>query len=376
MLDASGLGDSSGLFAPVFADVAGDEQFRSFLHCDGAGTKSIVAYLHYRETGDPTIFAGLAQDALVMNLDDVYCIGKPQSLRLANLLARNSILIDDQAIGQIIARYKELNDQLCAMGIPLIMGGGETADCGDVVRTLLVDAVLSGRIATKNLIYASQIRPGDVIIGLSSSGQSSYEQSPNSGIGSNGLTLARHALLSQQYVTEYPECCDPGIDRSIAYQGPYRTTDSVEGLSMSIGEALCSPTRTYAPVLQKIFDEHPGEIHGVVHLTGGAHTKVLRFGKGNLITKDNLFEIPTLFSLIQKHGQVDWEEMYKVFNMGQRLEIYVPQALGPKIIAAAQSFSIDAQQIGRVEEHPDGPEAANRVRLESEVGEFEYQLGH
>lgn len=375
VLDSSGLADASGLFAPVLPDAAGDPKFRSFLHCDGAGTKSIAAYLHFKETADRGIFAGLAQDALVMNLDDVYCIGRPQSLQLANLLARNAKLIDDKVIGVIIARYKELCETLASFGIPLSMGGGETADCGDVVRTLLVDAVLSGRIAADELIRAEAIRPGDVIVGFSSTGRASYESSSNSGIGSNGLTLARHCLLSKQYAERFPECLDPAVDRSIAYQGPYRTTDTEPGLEMSIGEALASPTRTYAPVLHTLYGELPGRIHGVIHLTGGAHTKVLRFGRGKLFEKDNLFPVPKLFSLIREHGKIDAEEMYRVFNMGQRMEVYVEETDAERVIAAAAAQNIDAEVIGRVCEHPDGPQSENEVRITGELGEFRYRLG-
>ena len=371
VLETTGLAASEELFAAVIPDPSGDPDYFSFVHADGAGTKSIVAYLHYRETGDPSCFAGLAQDALVMNIDDVYCVGTPQSLLLSNTMGRNSHLISDEVIGVIIARYKELASQLAELGIPLQLAGGETADCGDVIRTLMVDATVAGRIAAKNLIKASSIRPGDEIIGFSSTGQATYEQRENSGVGSNGLTLARHSLLTADYLARFPECCDPALPKHIAYRGPFKTTDNAPGLMMTVGEALASPTRTYAPILSEVFQVLGHDVHGAIHNTGGGQTKVLRFGSGNHYVKDSLFPCPPLFALVQKHGGVSWKEMHQVFNMGHRMEVYVPPARSSEVIGIAERFGIEAKKIGHVEAHSGGP-AKNRLTIRSAFGEFEY----
>jgi phosphoribosylformylglycinamidine cyclo-ligase len=369
-LTQAGLAAGEDLFAPVCADVAGDPAYSCFLHADGAGTKTIVSYLRYRETGDPQVFAGLAQDALVMNLDDVFCIGTPSSLLLSNAISRNARLIGDDALTVLLSAYKELQRRFAALGIPIELAGGETADCGDVVRTLVVDAVLFGRIRTERLIRASRISAGDVIVGLSSTGQATYEDTPNSGIASNGLTLARHCLLSKAATAAYPEVLDPNLDPNVAYRGPFGVQDSADGLSMSVGEALSSPTRSYAPVLAAVYAQLPDSIHAAIHLTGGAQTKVLRFGRGLRIVKDQLFPVPPLFSLIRQHGQVPWREMYQVFNMGHRLELYLPPSAAERAIAVAGKFGIEGRIIGHVEAH--GDPAANLVCLRTEQGEFEY----
>lgn len=373
-LENAGLAAHSQYFAQVLPDIAGDPAMRSFVHADGAGTKSIVAYLRFRDGGDPKVFSALAQDALVMNLDDMYCVGEPCSLVLSNTIARNARLIPDIAIEAIISGYSALCKSLQAEGIEILLGGGETADCGDVVRTLLVDAVMSGRIAAAKLISPSSIQVGDAIVALSSTGQARYESATNSGIGSNGLTLARHCLLHGSYKEKYPECHDPGIDAQYSYVGPYHTSDTPAGLGMSVGEALASPTRTYAPVLKKIYAALGAEIHGVIHLTGGAHTKVLRFAQGKRFIKDSLFPTPPLFQLIQEHGKVEWKEMYKVFNMGQRMELYVPPASVETITKLSAEFGIEARTVGRVEAHPEGDSAASEVLLRSEHGSFSYRL--
>jgi phosphoribosylformylglycinamidine cyclo-ligase len=315
----------SGFFAQLGTDYTGDPKYKSFLHCDGAGTKSIVAYLLYKSTGDPNVFSGLAQDALVMNLDDVFCVGIPENLLLANTIQRNANLIDDLILEAIIKQYNALCSLFSGFGINIEMVGGETADCGDIVRTILVDAVLAGRVKNDNLINANAIVPGDIIIGLSSTGQATYENSPNSGIGSNGLTLARHALLKNEYAVTYPEVLDPAISLDTAYNGPFSVTDTHNKLNTSIGSALLSPTRSYAPLLMKIYEKLSKNIHGAIHVTGGGQTKILRFGQNNLYIKDNLFDTPPIFELIKEHGEVDWREMYQVFNMGHRFELYVPE---------------------------------------------------
>jgi len=371
-LKSAGLDESNRFFARIAPDLSGDENYSSFLHCDGAGTKSIVAYLLYRATGDAAVFAGLAQDAFVMNVDDVLCLGLPERLLLSNTVARNARLIPDSALEALVTRYQELSGQLSEFGIPCSLAGGETADCGDIVRTLVVDAVVSGRIANKNLVNTDAITAGDVIVGVTSGEQASYEQQVNSGIGSNGLTLARHALLSKDHAAEHPEILDPGLSLSHAYRGPFSISDRPKELGMSVGEALSSPTRTYAPLLITLYRELPGKIHGAIHLTGGGLTKVLRFGPGQLkFVKDNLLPIPPVFNLIQQHGEVSWKEMYQVFNMGQRLEIYVPKNCADKVIATADSLNLKAQVIGHVEA---SSEKRNSVELKTAHGSFSYSL--
>jgi phosphoribosylformylglycinamidine cyclo-ligase len=372
VLEDAGVSPDAGLFSPVTKDFALDDNFRSFVHCDGAGTKSIIAYLHYRETGDVSAFAGLAQDALVMNLDDVLCIGVPQSVVLSNFISRNTLLIGDAVLSVLIKRYYQLAKELQEFGLNIEIAGGETADCGDVVRTLTVDAVMAGRIAVSNLIRADRIVPGDVVVGLSSCGKASYEQAPNSGIGSNGLTLARHAMLNSQLRERYPEICAGEIDSASAYQGPFSVEDSPEGLGMTVGEALSSPTRTYAPILLKVYETLGGEVHGVIHCTGGGQTKVLRFPRNCKIIKDSLFDTPPLFTLIQRHGKVEWKEMYQVFNMGHRMEIYLPQNNAEQVIEISKSLGVDARIVGRVEAN--GNNGANEVEICSEHGNFSYSL--
>ena len=378
VLQKAGMEESNhGLFASITPDIAGNEDYVSFVHCDGAGTKTIVPYLLAKETGSTHYFAGLAQDALVMNLDDVYCLGQVESLVLANAIARNQLIIDDEMLGAIISSYKSLTSSMQQHGIPLALTGGETADCGDIVQTAVVDAVISGRIRKDALVSTHAITTGDVIIGLSSTGKASYEDIDNSGISSNGLTLARHALLTKAYTEEYPEVVNPKLDKSVVYRGPFRVTDSPEILKgKTIGEALASPTRTYAPVLKSLYETLGAEIHGVIHNTGGGQTKVLRFGrkkgdKAKHYIKDNLFSPPPLFQLIQKHGDVTWKEMYQVFNMGHRMEIYSAESNAKKIIEVANDFGIEAQVVGRVEE---STERSNKVTLETTQGAFEYSL--
>jgi phosphoribosylformylglycinamidine cyclo-ligase len=370
-LKDAGAEEQPGLFAKVSSDLSGSDDYHTVVHCDGAGTKTIVAYLNYLETGDVQSFAGLADDALVMNLDDIFCVGAPEKMILANAIARNSRLISDDAISAIIKRYLDSAKNLAAQGIEIEISGGETADCPDIVRTLLVDAVITGRIKKSNLINTQNIEQGDVIIGLSSTGQTTYESAPNSGIASNGLTLARHALLHSVYPTKYPEVVDPSIAKELTYRGPFKVSDKPNGLGMSIGEALLSPTRTYAPVLKAIYQALGDNIHGVIHLTGGALTKVLRFGSGNLYVKNNLFPVPPIFKLIQEHGKVSWREMYQVFNSGQRIEIYLPKEHMVAVLKIAANFNLDAKQIGYVEK---ASTAANSVRVESEHGTFEYTI--
>jgi phosphoribosylformylglycinamidine cyclo-ligase len=373
-LEASGVSDSSGLFASVIPDLAGDPSYYSFIHCDGAGTKSIVPYLYFKETGDRSLFAGLAQDATVMNLDDVYCIGAPESMVLANAIGRNANLIDDQVLEVLITSYRDLAQHYLDSGLPLTLSGGETADCGDVVRTLMIDATLAGRIKKDSIINANNIVPGDVIVGLSSTGTSSSESVENFGIGSNGLTLARHSLISHEYLKDFPEIVDPALNSDNIYRGPFKVSDVPSSLGVSLGQALSSPTRSYAPYLSELYKLCFSEIHGVIHCTGGGQTKVLRFGSGNLYIKDNLFNTPPLFALIKEHGGVDWQEMYRVFNMGHRMEVYLPRDSAQSAIDLAKTFGIEAQIVGRVEElgATSSEGYKNKLVLETANGTFEY----
>ncbi len=369
VLDATGLADSEALFARLLPDLAGDPQFRSFIHCDGAGTKTIIAYLLYRMTGDRKYFAGLAADALVMNIDDVYCTGAPDSIALANTIARNAKLIDDEIVGTVISSYVKLVDRLRESGIPISITGGETADCGDVVRTLMVDAVVAGRMRTASIVHPSRIAAGDVVVGLSSTGQAVGEEAPNSGIGSNGLTLARHCMLSSWHAEQYPEVVDPAIPAELRYRGKFKATDRHPSMPLMIGEALLSPTRSYAPLLHQLLPRLGSNIHGIIHLTGGAHTKVLRFLRGVRVVKDSLFPTPPLFALIQSGGNVPWREMYQVFNMGNRMEIYLGEQDADEVIESAKKLGIAAQVVGRVEA-ADEPS----VQVVSSHGTFEYRL--
>jgi len=363
----AGLEDSGTFFAKLNKDFAGDPNYYSFIHCDGAGTKTIPAYLMYKETGDPTYFKHLAEDALVMNLDDIYCVGKPESLLLSNTIARNLKLIPAEVIETLIISYKHLVDKYNALDIPLELSGGETADCGDVVRTIMVDAVVAGRIKKSQTISPDNIAAGDVIVGLASFGQSSYEQAENSGISSNGMTLARHALLNIEHAKKYPEILASETANEKAYFGNYFITDYVDSLKMKVGEALLSPTRSFAPILSKIYDTLSELPHGVIHCTGGGLTKVLRFGKGKRYIKNDLFDCPPIFSLIKECGDIPKREMNQVFNLGQRLEIYLPEKDAQQVIDIASSFNVQGKIIGYVE---DSPTRENSVV----IGDNEYTL--
>ncbi len=372
-LDLAGAEHQASHFAQLTPDIAGDADYSSFLHCDGAGTKSVTAYIAAQESGDPKWYRGLAQDALVMNLDDVICLGKPEGLVVANLLNRNAQLVGDEVIAEIISSYIELQKNLSNYDVNFTLGGGETADCGDVTRTLAVDAVIAGRIAHSNLLSTDNIKPGQVIVGLSGAGKASWENIENSGIGSNGLTLARHTLLKKEYCEKYPEVVDPNTDSSVVYTGPFAVDDNPNGLGMTVGEALLSPTRTFAPVLIKIFESEFDKISACIHVSGGALSKVIRFGKGNIYVKDQLLPIPAIFNLIQETGNIPWKEMYQVFNMGQRMEVYCEQSAADSIIKTSESMGVEAGIIGRVEKNPDS-DSQNIVKVDSPNGSFEYQL--
>jgi phosphoribosylformylglycinamidine cyclo-ligase len=366
---AQGEGLFPGAFCKVVADaLTGDGDYCLALHADGAGTKAIVAYLAYKESGDPRLFASLAQDALVMNLDDLLCIGAAGPFLVSNTIGRHRGLIPGEAIEAIIAGYEELLTSLAPFGVELVLCGGETADVGDVVRTLMVDASAVCRLRRDKVLDGSLVRPGDLIIGLSSSGQASYESSPNSGIGSNGLTLARHALLSSHYRSAYPEAVAPDVSEELAYRGPYRLADQPSPLGMSVGQALLSPTRTYAPILCRALAELPAAIHGLVHCTGGGQTKCLRLGGELRFVKEELLPVPPVFSLIRQAADLPWSEMYQVFNMGHRMELFVDAAAEAEVVALAAEYGVKAQTVGRCEQWNEGP----RLQLAGPEGWLTY----
>jgi phosphoribosylformylglycinamidine cyclo-ligase len=368
VLNAIGEGSTSRYFAAPVSDPMGDPAYAYFLHADGAGTKSIVAYLLYRETGDVGWFRSLATDSLVMNVDDVACAGGTGGLVLSNTIGRNRNLIPDEAIAQIIQGYGDAAATLRDLGIDITLSGGETADVGDLVRTLIVDSTLSARIPRDALLDTYRVRSGDLIVGFSSTGQCSFESKPNSGIGSNGLSLARNTLLSPYHVEQYPEVSDPLLSRSVAYSGPYKVTDSVPALGMTVGEALLSPTRSHAPLIKRALSEFGEAVHSLIHCTGGGQTKIKRFGQRVRFEKNDLFPTPPIFSLIQSIGSIPWSEMYAVFNMGHRLEACVEPAVAPELISLASQFGIAAKVIGRVT----SLDGENEVVISSSNGTFTY----
>ncbi|MBY0588095.1 phosphoribosylformylglycinamidine cyclo-ligase [bacterium] len=366
-------GTDPGLFPGAFCRIGtdvlgGDPDYCSALHSDDAGTKAIVAYLQFRETGNADIFRGIAQDALVMNLDDLLCIGAVDRFLLGNTINRNSFVIPGSVIGEAIAGYSDVVKSLLPYGIEIVATGGETADMNDAVRTIIIGATLATRLRRDQVIDNSRIQPGDVIVGFSSTGQAVWESRPNSGIGDNGLTLARHALLHRDYGTRFPESMDPGVDRQATYRGPFHLSDRPAGLPMTIGEAILSPTRTYAPLLKKIFDVvGRSAIHGLVHNTGGGQTKCKSFGKSIKYVKTNLFPVPRILELIAEHGQVESKEMYQTFNMGHRLEAMVDPKTAPEMIRLSQEMGIEAQVVGVCETSP-----RNVVEIRTPTGSFEY----
>lgn len=355
-------------FCKIIPDIlGGDPEYCNIMHADGAGTKSSLAYLYWRETGDLSVWKGIAQDALVMNIDDLLCVGATEGILVSSTIGRNKMLIPGEVIAAIINGTEELLADLRAQGIGIYSTGGETADVGDLVRTIIVDSTVTCRMKRADVINNANIAAGDVIVGLASSGQATYEDSYNGGMGSNGLTSARHDVFAHYLAEKYPESFDAAVPDDLVYSGSKHLTDTVEGSPIDAGKLVLSPTRTYAPVVKKILDEMRPEIHGMVHCSGGALTKVMHFVEGKHIIKDNLLPIPPLFRLIAEQSGTDPAEMYKVFNMGMRLEIYVAPHHAERIISIAKSFGIDAQVIGRVEDAP-----ANRLTIRSELGTFEY----
>lgn len=356
-------------FSELCSDVCGDPNYQSILHADGAGTKSIVAYLAYRESKDPSWFKGLAQDSLVMNLDDVACVGALESLTLCNTIGRNRFLVNDECISQLIEGYNSTTKQLAEFGIKIKLAGGETADMGDLVRTLVVDSSLFARVQKKSVINFDSVTEGDSIVGFASFGRCIYETDFNSGIGSNGFTLARHALISKAYSEKYPEILCPEIDSDKAYRGKYKLFDAPKPLKQNIARALLSPTRSYTPLIVELQRELKSNIHGLVHCTGGGQAKIINFSKGKRYTKNKLFAVPAIFQLIQESLQVPWPEMYTVFNMGHRLELICPEKYAKTAIQLASELKIEAQVIGFVDEIRG---SKNELRIESPFGNFDY----
>ena len=356
-------------FCKIIPDIlGGDEEYCNIMHADGAGTKSSLAYMYWRETGDINVWKGIAQDAIVMNTDDLLCVGAVDNILVSSTIGRNKMLIPGEVISAIINGTDELLADMREMGVGIYPTGGETADVGDLVRTIIVDSTVTCRIKKSDVIDNKRIQPGDVIIGLSSSGQATYEKSYNGGMGSNGLTSARHDVFSKYLATKYPESFDNSIPQELVYSGTKTLTEQIEGLGIDAGQLVLSPTRTYAPVIRKILDAKRNKIHGMIHCTGGAQTKVLHFINDNCkIIKDNMFAVPPLFKIIKEESNTDWKEMYQVFNMGHRMEIYVSPEDAEEIIQISKSFNIDAQVIGHVEE-----DSKPSLTIKSEFGVFNY----
>lgn len=363
---------NKGLFPQAFCKIVpdlltGSKDHCVVMHADGAGTKSALAYMYWKETGDLSVWKGIAQDALIMNVDDLLCVGATDNILVSSTIGRNKNLITGEVLSALINGSEELLADLREMGIGIDSTGGETADVGDLVRTIIVDSTVVCRMKREDVISNHNIRPGDVIVGLSSSGQATYEKEYNGGMGSNGLTSARHDVFHKYLAEKFPESFDPSVPDDLVYSGNYKLTDKVEGSPLDAGKLVLSPTRTYAPIIKKILDSHRANIHGMVHCSGGAQTKVLHFIDNLHIVKDNLFPIPPLFKAIHEESGTDWKEMYKVFNMGHRMELYVPEEIAQDIIQISESFNVDAQIVGRVEESN-----TKKLTITSEFGTFEY----
>ena len=361
-----------GLFPKAFCKIipdmlGGDPEYCNIMHADGAGTKSSLAYLYWRETGDVSVWKGIAQDAIVMNLDDLLCVGATDNILVSSTIGRNKNLIPGEVVSAVINGTEELLADLREKGISIYSTGGETADVGDLVRTIIVDSTVTCRMKRSDVISNHNIKAGDVIVGLASYGQASYEDGYNGGMGSNGLTSARHDVFSKYLASRYPESFDPNMPADLAYSGSKQLTDPVEGLTLDAGKLVLSPTRTYAPVVKQLLQEMRADIHGMVHCSGGAQTKVLHFVENLHIVKDNMFPCPPLFKLIQEQSNSPWQEMYKVFNMGHRLEVYLDADKAQRVIEISQQFGIDAQIIGRCEAG-----SGNSLTITSEFGVFHY----
>jgi len=337
------------------------------MHADGAGTKSALAYMYWKETGDLSVWKGIAQDALIMNIDDLLCVGATDNILLSSTIGRNKNLIPGEVISAIINGTEELLANLKKHGVNIHSTGGETADVGDLVRTIIVDSTVTARLKRSDVIDNANIQVGDVIVGLSSSGQATYETEYNGGMGSNGLTSARHDVFAKYLATKYPESFDAAVPDDLVYSGKTKLTDTVKDSPIDAGKLVLSPTRTYAPIIKKMLDSYRKDIHGMVHCSGGAQTKILHFIDELHVVKDNLFELPPLFKLIQEQSGTDWQEMYQVFNMGHRMELYVPENIAQDLIAISKSFNVDAQIVGRVE-----ASSAKKLTIKSVFGTFIY----
>ena len=343
-----------GLFPKAFCKVVpdflgGDENFCNVMHADGAGTKSSLAYLYWKETGDLSVWKGIAQDAIIMNVDDLLCVGITDNMILSSTIGRNKNLIPGEVISAIIEGTEEILEELRSYGVNINSTGGETADVGDLVRTIIVDCTVTARVPRNQIIDNANIQSGDVIVGLASYGQTTYEKSYNGGMGSNGLTSARHDVFAKYLAQKYPESFDPLVPEELVYSGSKKLTDTLENVSVDMGKLVLSPTRTYAPIVKKTLENMHQHVHGMVHCSGGAQTKILHFVDDLRIVKDNLFPVPPLFEIIHQESQTEWQEMYKVFNMGHRMEIYLHEDHAPEIIAIAKEFGLEAQIVGRVE---------------------------
>lgn len=357
-------------FCKIIPDVlGGDPQWCNIMHADGAGTKSSLAYAYWKETGDLGVWKGIAQDSLIMNLDDLLCVGATDNILLSSTIGRNKLLIPGEVIAEIINSTEELLTELRSYGINIVSTGGETADVGDLVRTIIVDSTVTCRMPRKDVIDNANISPGDVIVGLASFGKATYEKEYNGGMGSNGLTSARHDVFDRYLFEKYPETCDPQLPSQLIYSGNLHLTDEVEDSPLNAGKLILSPTRTYAPVIATLLKRMRNNIHGMVHCSGGAQTKILHFiDTGMHVIKDNLFPLPPLFRLIKQQSGTDWKEMYKVFNMGHRFEIYLPKEYAQEVITTSLEYGIDAQIIGRVEKCV----GEKKLTIISEFGKFEY----
>ncbi|MDA9017913.1 AIR synthase-related protein [bacterium] len=362
-----------GLFPQAFCKIVpdyltGDKDYCLVMHADGAGTKSSLAYMYWKETGDLSVWKGIAQDALIMNIDDLLCVGATDNIMLSSTIGRNKNKIPGEVISAIINGSEELLKDLKEFGVTIHSTGGETADVGDLVRTIIVDSTVTARMKRTDVIDNSTIKAGDVIVGLESFGQASYETEYNGGMGSNGLTSARHDVFEKYLATKYPESFDQEVPENLVYSGSKKLTDLVDGSDLNAGKLVLSPTRTYAPIIKSILSKYTNkEIHGMVHCSGGAQTKILHFVKKLHIIKDNLFGVPPLFKLIQAQSKTDWKEMYQVFNMGHRMELYVPQQIADDIIEISKSFNVDAKIVGKVE-----ASTTKKLTIKSEFGEFFY----
>ena len=362
-----------GLFPKAFCKIVpdyltGDDDYCLIMHADGAGTKSSLAYTYWKETADLSVWKGIAQDALIMNIDDLLCVGAVDNIMLSSTIGRNKNLIPGEVISAIINGTEALIAEMKQYGVTIHSTGGETADVGDLVRTIIVDSTVTARMKRSDVIDNSNIKPGDVIVGLASFGQASYENEYNGGMGSNGLTSARHDVFDNYLAKKYPESFDASVPEALVFSGSKKMLDSVENSPLNAGKLVLSPTRTYAPIIKEILSHFSNtEIHGMVHCSGGAQTKILHFIENLHIIKDNLFEIPPLFKLIQAESKTDWKEMYQVFNMGHRMELYVPAAIAESIIKISKSFNVDAQIVGRVE-----AASSKKLTIKTTLGEFVY----